>query len=312
MLTEPICRALQAAVDALQQLTPPELDLALFGGMWSHSLHGRTLETRDRMSMKFENAEDGSKYLGRLLRHNRNPQFAQMVGDRDSVHREFGRLFHPENLLRLTAEEFKEFLLYEHNRHWWGIHRHQARLVSDMDRLRKGLGILLDESRATGQRLDYIEPGNGPKPIPGLGKAVFTPILHVAYPDKYGVWNSVAESAMVRLQLWPSFGWGWSFGDRYVAVNQVLQEVADQLDIDLWTLDSLWWLTELEHEPQKHQFGGGEGGGSATGKSARPARARDTFVCSSCFLTKSTNLRSSDPDICLDCNPESLDPSSSP
>lgn len=232
-----------------------------------------------------------------------------MVSDGRSVHREFGRLFHPDNLPRMTADEFKEFLLYEHNRHWWGIHRHQAKLVSDMNRLRTGLGVLVDESRPIEERLNYIEPGNGPKPVSGLGKAVFTPILHVVYPDMYGVWNSVAESAMNRLQLWPSFGRGWQFGERYVAVNQTLLDVAGELDIDLWTLDSLWWLTELEHEPQKHQFGGGEGGssGATNRSSSTQARARDTFVCPNCFLTKSTSLRSSDPDICLDCNPEPVE-----
>lgn len=150
---------------------------------------------------RYESAEDGMKYLERLIRHNTNPQFVRMVRDGDSVHREFGRLFHPDNLHRLKATEFKEFLLYEHNRHWWGIHRHQAKLVADMDRLRTVLGLLLDESSPIEERLNRIEPTSGPKPLPGLGKAVFTPILHVVYPSTYGVWNSVAESAMQRLNL---------------------------------------------------------------------------------------------------------------
>ena len=254
----------------------------------------------------FDNAEEGIRYLGRLLRNDRNPQFAQMVHDGGSVHREFGRLFDPDNLHRLTATEFKEFLLYEHNRHWWGIHRHQAKLVSDMSRLRSVLGLLLDESLPIDGRLDRIEPAAGPKPLPGLGRAVFTPILHVVYPKKYGVWNSVAESAMQRLRLWPQIDQASTFGDSYALVNDNLNDAARKVDVDLWTLDSLWWLTELEHEPQKHQFAGGEGGGSrgSGSNSPRRARGRHTFVCSKCFLNKSTSLRSSDPDVCLDCNPE--------
>ena len=253
--------------------------------------------------MKFDTADEGIRYLQRLVRNNQNPQFNQMVNDGGSVHREFGRLFDPDNLHRLTDIEFKEFLLYEHNRHWWGIHRHQAKLVSDMSLLRSVLGLLLDESIPIESRLDRIEPRSGPKPLPGLGKAVFTPILHVVYPEKYGVWNSIAESAMQRLQLWPQFGRGSTFGDNYVAVIKSLNEVASKLDVDLWTLDSLWWLTELEHEPEKHQFAGGEGIGSG-GSSSRRAKVRSTFVCSNCFLTKSTSLRSSDPAVCLDCNPK--------
>jgi len=253
--------------------------------------------------MTFDTPAEGITYLGRLVRNNQNSQFAQMVNDGGSVHREFGRLFDPDNLHRLTAIEFKEFLLYEHNRHWWGIHRHQAKLVADMSRLRSVLGLLLDESLPIEDRLDLIEPAGGTKPLPGLGKAVFTPILHVVHPTKYGVWNSVAESAMQRLRLWPRLGRGSTFGNNYGAVNTSLNDVAAKLGVDLWTLDSLWWLTELEHEPQKHQFAGGEGGGSG-GSSSRRAKARSTFVCSGCFLTKSTSLKSSDPDICRDCNPE--------
>src|SRR5690606_2376236 len=43
-------------------------------------------------------------------------------------------------LHRLKAQDFKSFLLYENNRHWWGIHRHQAKLVRDMDLLRSDTG----------------------------------------------------------------------------------------------------------------------------------------------------------------------------
>jgi hypothetical protein len=227
-----------------------------------------------------------------------------MVLDRESVHRSFGRLFDPSNLDRLTAVELKEFLLYEHNRHWWGIHRHQAKLVSDMDQLRNTLWVLLDETRPIVDRLDWLEPTSGPKPVPGLGKAVFTPILHVVYPETYGVWNSVAESAMTRLQFWPQFARGSSFGERYAEVNSRLNNISERIGVDLWTLDSLWWLTELEHEPEKHQFSGSESGGTSGASLGKVAGALHTFQCQSCFLSKSTSLRSSEPDVCIDCNPE--------
>jgi hypothetical protein len=106
--------------------------------------------------MTYESGEDGVKYLQRLLRDNRNPMFVQMVSDRDAVHREYGRLFHPNNLSRLTAADFKGLLLYENNRHWWGIHRHQAKLVVDMDRLRSVLQVLLDQSKPIEERIDRM------------------------------------------------------------------------------------------------------------------------------------------------------------
>jgi len=247
---------------------------------------------------------DAIPYLTRLLRHP-DHQAKQMIADRDGVLRVYGRMFSPEQLAQLGSEEFKSFLLYDNNRHWWGIHRHQRKLVENMDRLRHVLGVLLDESRPLKDRLDWIEPRSGSKPQPGLGKAVFTPILHVVYPDRYGVWNSIAESAMRRLGLWPQFPVGASFGEQYELVNAAIAEVADQLSVDRWTVDSLWWRVEQEHEPTKHQFDGM--GTSATPSGSAPSTIRRTyasatFVCATCFVTKAEHLRSkADPSSCIDC-----------
>lgn len=245
--------------------------------------------------------QDPIPYL-RWLLHQGDTQAAQMMKDRDSVLREYGRLFHPDNLPHLTAADFKGFLLYENNRHWWGIHRHQRKLVADMDRLRHVLGVLIDESRPVAERVDRVEPSVGRKPLPGLGKAVFTPILHVVYPDRYGVWNSIAESALRRLGLWPDFPPGTSFGGKYELVNQNLREAAAAVDVDLWTIDILWWLVEKDHEPTRHQFDGGTGSSAGGGRGSRAIHARDTFVCENCFQTKAGSLRSeTNPATCRDC-----------
>ncbi len=63
----------------------------------------------------------------------------------------------------------------------------------------------------------------------------------MVYPDKYGVWNKTAQKAMEALGLWPQTDRGADFAERYEAVNRVLVEVAEELAIDLWTLDMLWW-----------------------------------------------------------------------
>ena len=246
--------------------------------------------------------DDAIPYLRRLLE---DPAFQtrERIDDRDRVLAEYGRLFHPDNLPTLTAEDFKGFLLYENNRHWQSIHRQGKKLVSDMDRLRNALAILLDESQPISKRLDRMEPANGPKPVPGIGKAVLTPILHVVYPDKYGVWNSISESAMTRLRLWPPFGRGYGFGAQYAAVNTVLVGVADRLATDLWTLDSLWWRIEQEHAPTKH----GNTSSSAANASARsqPGRLKgiaSMFLCSKCYMSKPVSLQArSEPDLCIDC-----------
>lgn len=83
--------------------------------------------------------------------------------------------------------------------------------------------------------------------ISGLGKNIASAILLVAFPEHYGVWNNRSEANMKRLGIWPDFDRGESFGNRYAKVNHVLLELRDALDIDLWTLDYLWWhLDQLE------------------------------------------------------------------
>jgi hypothetical protein len=245
--------------------------------------------------------------IGYLERIARAPDFQtrQMIQDRDHVLREYGYLFRPDRLSQLSAEDFKAFLLYDNNRHWWGIHRHQRAVTSDMERLRISLGVLLDESRPIAERVDWIEPASGDKPVPGLGKAVYTPILHVVYPDRYGVWNSIAEGAMTRLGLWPSFPWGAAMGGRYESVNESLRAVSDRLGVDLWTVDALWWRVERDHEPTKHQFEGLEAGSPIGGTPVgRSARAASYFTCRVCMLNKASNLRSAPGlDVCVDCAP---------
>lgn len=251
---------------------------------------------------KSPEATDPISYLSRLLRQP-DAQTRQMIDDRHHVLREYGRLFQPSNLERLGAEDFKGFLLYDNNRHWTGISRQQGTLVSDMDRLRMVLGVLLDESRPLMSRLDWIEPRNGKKPQPGLGRAVMTPILQVAYPDKYGVWNSISEGAMTRLGLWPKFPPGSTLGGQYLLVNGSLTSIRGDLDTDLWTLDSLWWKVERDHEPLKHQF---DGATSLSGQSTRSVgrnRVLTTrFTCAHCRLSKPDSLRSPmNPAVCIDC-----------
>jgi hypothetical protein len=74
-----------------------------------------------------------------------------------------------------------------------------------------------------------------------LGKAILTPILLIAHPDKYSVWNGVSEGAMRKLGVWLEHDDGLSVGERYRQMNAINLEISSQLDVDLWTLDALWW-----------------------------------------------------------------------
>ncbi|MDW7680137.1 MAG: endonuclease NucS [bacterium] len=151
----------------------------------------------------------------------------------------YGSLFNFNNIKNITQEEFKSFLLIKHNYHWEGIHRQQGLITSDMQKLKKALTILLDENKPAKKRLDFLFPKGSENYIKGLGKAVVTPILLVAYPEKYGVWNQKSETALKQLNLFPEFQRGQSFSDKYLKVNHVLNELKEKYAISLWQLDGI-------------------------------------------------------------------------
>lgn len=173
-----------------------------------------------------------------------NAEIEDILSSRAGVLDRYGSLFKPPNLDSLTADQFKGFLRFENNHHWKGIHRQQASITADMERLKATIRVALDESEPIEKRLDRIIGVNSPEAIRGLGPAVLTPILHVVYPEKYGVWNRIAEGAMSDLGLWPVFPAGSTFGSKYRAVNQALNDTAAAVGVDLWTLDALWWAVE--------------------------------------------------------------------
>lgn len=168
--------------------------------------------------------------------------------DAQKVIERYGDLFHPNHLLNLTEEEFRSFLLYKNNKHWSGIHRQSSMLTEDMNLLRKVLGILLDESRPLEDRFNEIFPKGSNSMLRGLGRAVATPILHVVYPSKYGVYNRKSEDGLRLLGLFPDLPSNASFTEQYLAVNEQLQRLSGKLEISLWQLDTLWHLLLIDSD----------------------------------------------------------------
>lgn len=103
-----------------------------------------------------------------------------------------------------------------------------------MEKLKRTLTFLLNESKSLTDRLNSLSPKNGEYYIKGLGKAIITPILLVVYPDKYGVWNQKSEDALKKLELFPEFQRGNSFGEKYAKVNNVLNNLKEKYAISLW------------------------------------------------------------------------------
>jgi hypothetical protein len=184
-----------------------------------------------------ETYADAVAYLRRALDYMEADQSIwKYLKSRDAVLDRFKPTFSPENLPQLRQDEFHAFLLLENNKHWSGLHRHSPKMCADMDLLRSALTILLDESQPVEHRLDQATTR-----VTGMGKAVATAILLITHPDRYGVWNSTSEGGLKALDLWPRFERGASLGSRYVKINQTLNQLAHDLQTDLWALDMAWW-----------------------------------------------------------------------
>lgn len=171
-----------------------------------------------------------------LLHLESNEGLKEIVDSRNEVLDRFQPIFSEEHLPELSQHEFHSFLLLENNRHWSGLHRHSPKMTSDMPALREALDMLLYGGEAIERRLTQAV-----SMVSGMGRAVATAILLIVHPEKYGVWNSTSEGGLKFLNLWPRFERGASLGERYAKINDVLNQVAQELDIGLWTLDTLWW-----------------------------------------------------------------------
>lgn len=164
-----------------------------------------------------------------------NGEIARIIAARDEVIARYSPMFQPDQIGGISEEALRSFLYFENNRHWTGLNRQVNRICADMQVTRTALSDLVDEEQDLEARMD---PATA---IRGMGKGIITAILHVAHPERYGVWNNTSDSALVELGLMPRFDRGARFGERYAAINKVLRQVAASLDVDLWTLDALWW-----------------------------------------------------------------------
>ena len=175
---------------------------------------------------------------------------AKIRDAKDKVIARYSSIFSPDNIGNLTSEDFKSFLLFKNNQHWDSLHRQGGLITKDMDKLKEALKLIVNEDLPVKTRLNRLRPSNSDPMVKGLGRAVITAILQVMYPEKYGILNNVAETGMKKLKLWPQFPRGATFGEKYEAINRVLLEVSQELDVDLWTLDMLWWRVSSTHTPR--------------------------------------------------------------
>lgn len=147
---------------------------------------------------------------------------------------------------------------YDHigNFHWRGIGRNPE-IFSHMDAFHEALLNLLEkvenktkigsdkDKSGIGKDAEIIACYNNMDEILGIGKAKITSVLLVASNGKdYGVWNTVSEEALKKLELWPDLKGTKNDGEKYMRVNEVLLNLVKEYNascgkMDLWVLDAL-------------------------------------------------------------------------
>lgn len=172
-------------------------------------------------------------------------EIKEILEAKDEVLARYSPAFQPGQIETLEEDVLRSFLRIENNHHWSGLHRQVNRVCADMDATRAALTELVNEAQPISDRMQPVTE------IKGMGKGIITAILHVAYPAKYGVWNNTSNDGLSDLELLPSFARGASFGERYEAVNDVLVALAMELNVDLWTLDAIWWYLGEDEEAEE-------------------------------------------------------------
>lgn len=176
--------------------------------------------------------------------------YDRVATTRDEVLKRYGPVFSTDAIQRLSREDFTSFLYIENNHHWTGLYRKGLGAAEDMPTLRKALALLLDESKPIRTRFPEAM-----SMVPGLGRALASAILLVAYPAKYGVWNNTSEAALRQLGLWPEVERGGGTGARYELINALFARICADLKIDLWTLDAAWWFVNDSSSPHPATMG---------------------------------------------------------
>jgi hypothetical protein len=184
-----------------------------------------------------KNYEDALEILRNALSQAQlPPNFKEVTSNRELVLDRYHPAFQFDTIQQLSEETFRSFLYFENNHHWSGLYRKALRLCQNMPALRSALATLLNPTLPLAERWNQSV-----RKLPGLGKALATAILIVSSPNEFGVWNNTSEKALRQLNLWPEFPRGSYSGEKYEIINQLLNHLATDLDIDLWTLDALMW-----------------------------------------------------------------------
>ena len=175
-----------------------------------------------------------------------NPQKAK---EEQEVISKYGKMFNPKNIDNLTSKDFQSFLNYKNNKHWKSLERGGPAIIRDMEKFKKTLKLLLDESVPIDERIKRIRDDKSSEYHKGLGSAYYTPILLMVYPNQYPVINNIVKYALKKINLYPDY----DSKPEWIAYKEIIPKIlqlAEKNHISLWQMDWVWWhvYSTLDYE----------------------------------------------------------------
>ena len=125
-------------------------------------------------------------------------------------------------------KNIKDFDLY--GNYSWSNLQMGGDITKDMTKLKKTVNYLLDEKIDIVERFNNVVSPDGKYRIEGMSNGKATIFLHMAYPNKYGVWNGPVNKAFQilgrvdeRFRIREP-----NLGEKYKKINNLLKWLRDE------------------------------------------------------------------------------------
>ena len=170
------------------------------------------------------------------------------IARRKEAYRKYQKIFHPNNLHNLpqVKKDFKEWLFFKNNLSWSRLHRTGYKALDEPEKLANLLWLLQNKDIEISERVD--RGLKTPEKVPGIAEGILTALLHTFNPESCVVVNSKTRDTLEILRRESiNIYHSETKGQKYVKINKVLHELANELKTDLVYTDGFMWYVSKHY-----------------------------------------------------------------